>query len=390
MNIDTRHPRYSEAVALPRSIGIMPPKIAINGRFLTQRASGVQRFASETIKAIDGLLDTDEFKALKGRIEIVAPPKARNFPLKNIPLRRCGWSNGYIWEQIEFPLHTAGQLLLNLCMLGPVAVRRQVVVVHDATVKALPDNFSWRFRTAYGILIPLLCRRAARPVTVTEFSRREIGNLYGVNTDAMPICSEGGDHILAVPADDTAIERLGLKGRNFFLGVGVDSSNKNIVKVVEAFHAAKLEDTMLVLTGARDPRVYGHFGDIHSEGVRMVGYVSDQELRALYEHTLALVFPSLYEGFGLPPVEAMMCGCPVVISEQPALVEVCGDAALRCEATDVTAIARHLRALNDDESLRRRMSAAGRERARRFTWAATARALLGYCFTLQEKKRGVT
>lgn len=371
--------------ALPLIAGAAP-RIAINGRFLTQRASGVQRFAAEAIKAIDVLLDSDSYRALKGRIEILAPPKARAFPLKNIPLRRVGFFSGYIWEQLEFPLHAGGQLLLNLCMLGPLIARHQIVVVHDATVRALPNNFSPRFRAAYGFLIPRLCRRADLVVTVSEFSRREIGKWYGAEIDTMPVCYEGGDHITAVAPDLSVLERLGLQGRKFFLGVGVDSSNKNIVKVVDAFRAAKFDDTMLVLTGARDPRVYGHFGDVQSDGVRMVGYVSDQELRALYEHALALVFPSLYEGFGLPPVEAMTCGCPVVISEQPALREVCGDAALRCAASDVAALSHHLRALNDDAALRQRMSAAGRERARRFTWAATARSLLDHCLTLGARR----
>ena len=371
--------------AAPLMSGALP-RIAINGRFLTQRASGVQRFAAEAIKAIDAQLDNDAYRALKGRIEILAPPKARDFPLKNIPLRRVGFFSGYIWEQLEFPLHAGGRLLLNLCMLGPLIARHQIVVVHDATVRALPHSFSPRFRAAYGFLIPRLCRRADLVVTVSEFSRQEIGKWYGANIDAMPICYEGGDHIKAVAPDLSVLDRLDLRGCKFFLGVGVDSSNKNIVKVVEAFQAAKLGDTKLVLTGARDPRVFGHFGDIQSAGVRMIGYVSDEELRALYEHALALVFPSLYEGFGLPPVEAMTCGCPVVISEQPALVEVCDDAALRCDANDVAALSRHLRALNDDAALRDRMSAAGRERVRRFTWAATARSLLDHCLALGAKR----
>ena len=175
--------------------------------------------------------------------------------MKNIPLRRCGWTNGYFWEQVEFPLHAAGALLLNLCMLGQVAVRRQVVVVHDATVKALPANFSWKFRTAYSLLIPAVCRRAARSVTVTEFSRREIGKLYHVDTSAMPVCSEGGDHILATPADNSAIERFGLSGRKYFISVGANSNNKNIGVLAAAFSQAKLDNTLLVLTGARDDAV---------------------------------------------------------------------------------------------------------------------------------------
>jgi glycosyltransferase involved in cell wall biosynthesis len=364
----------------------MLPKIAINGRFLTQRASGVQRFAAEAIKAIDALLDSDAYRALKGRIEIVAPKKARDFPLKNIPLRRAGFFSGYFWEQIEYPLHARGQLPLNLCMLGPLVARHQIVVVHDATVRAFPDNFSPRFRAAYGFVIPRLCQRADMIVTVSEFSRQEIGKWYGADIGVMPICYEGGDHITAFEPDLTVLARLGLQGRKFFMGVGVDSSNKNVVTLVEAFQAAKLDDTMLVLTGARDPRVFGHLTEVQSAGVRMVGYVSDQELRALYEHALALVFPSLYEGFGLPPVEAMTCGCPVVISTQPALLEVCGDTALRCEANDVAAFTRHLRALSDDESLRRRLAIAGHERARRFTWAATARNLLDLCLQVAAQR----
>lgn len=356
-----------------------PLKIAINGRFLTQKPSGVQRFAAEVIKAIDALLDGDEFRSLKGRIEIVAPRQAPDFPLNNISLRRCGYASGYFWEQVEFPLHAAGAFLLNLCMLGPVAVRRQLVVVHDATVKALPDNFTWRFRVAYGVLIPWLCRFARRAVTVSEFSRQEIGRLYGVNTESMPVCSEGGDHILAVAADNTIIERLGLTGKRYMLGVGMGSANKNLVKLTEAFAKAGLDNTLLVLTGNRETRVHGTPDRAQSDNIKNVGHVSNPELRALYEHALALTFPSRYEGFGLPPVEAMMCGCPVIASDQPALVEVTGDAALRCGMDDVDGLAKLMTDVARDPALRARLAAAGRERAAQFTWAATARRLLNDC-----------
>ena len=143
---------------------------------------------------------------------------------------------------------------------------------------------------------------------------------------------------------------------------------------------------MLVLTGAKDPKVFGHLNIAGGDGVRTVGFVSDAELRALYEHALALVFPSYYEGFGLPPLEAMTCGCPVIISEQPALMEVCGDAALTCQADDADAIIRHMRAIASDPALRERLAQAGRARAKRFTWEAAARSLLDYCLTLGQQK----
>jgi glycosyltransferase involved in cell wall biosynthesis len=362
------------------------PQIAINGRFLTQKTLGVQRFAIETVQAIDTLLDTADYRPLKGHIEILAPAKARDFPLRNIPLRRVGFFSGYAWEQFELPLHTTGRLQLNLCMLGPVLSRHQVLVVHDATVKALPHNFSVRFRAAYGFLIPLLCSRADRVITVSEFSRQEIGKWYGADIHNMPICYEGGDHIAAVAPDPSALDRFGLGGKKFFLGVGVGSSNKNIETVLAAFLKAKLGDTLLVLTGKRDASVHGQMTVVQSENVRNVGYVSDPELRTLYEHALALVFPSRYEGFGLPAAEAMTIGCPVVISDQAALVEVCSDAALRCGVDDVEKLAEHLQALNSDAGLRTRLAAAGRERARRFTWAATARSLLDHCLAVGAKR----
>jgi glycosyltransferase involved in cell wall biosynthesis len=118
----------------------------------------------------------------------------------------------------------------------------------------------------------------------------------------------------------------------------------------------------------------------------MVGFISDSDLRTLYEHALALVFPSFYEGFGLPPLEAMTCGCPVIISKQPALLEVCGDAALHCRADDAAQIARHMQALHSDAGLRARLSAAGKARAQRFTWQATARMLLDHCLALDAKR----
>ena len=363
----------------------MTPRIAINGRFLTQRASGVQRFAAESIKAIDALIGSD-YPELKGRVEILAPRAARDFPLANISLRRVGFTSGYFWEQIEFPLHGRGQLLLNLCMLGPLAARHQIVVVHDATVLALPQNFSPRFRAAYSFLIPRLCKRSDLVVTVSEFSRGEIGRLYGADVSAMPVCYEGGDHITAVPASDAVIERLGLKGRKFFLGVGVDSANKNIKSVVAAFQKANLPDAVLVLTGAKDTRVFGEIDVTETDNVRLVGFIPDDELRALYENALALVFPSFYEGFGLPPLEAMTAGCPVVISEQPALIEIGGDATLHCTAEDIGQIARHMQALYADDALRARLSAAGRARAQNFTWRSTGRNLIDYCHALAAKR----
>jgi glycosyltransferase involved in cell wall biosynthesis len=374
---DRRHTTIAK-FAVPAKTHPMLPVITINGRFLTQRMVGVQRFAVEVVKAIDGLMEDGEYKSLKGRIEILAPSSARELPLRHIPVRRRGLTSGYFWEQVEFPIHAWGRLLVSLCMLGPVAVRRQIVVVHDATVRAQPGNFTRRFRAAYNFIIPRICRRAYCAVTVSEFSRREIGKWFGVDVRKMPVCFEGGEHIASVDADETIIDRLGLRGRKYFLSVGA-GKNKNVNTVTAAFVKAQLTDTLVVLTGYRQNRVNGSYQVAMAEGMLNAGYVTDGELHALYEHALALVCPSRYEGFGLPPIEAMACGCPVIISDQPAMVEVCGDAALQCNADDVNGLASLMRIVHDDLSRRATMIAAGHARAARFTWRSTARMLLDLC-----------
>jgi glycosyltransferase involved in cell wall biosynthesis len=356
----------------------MLPTIAINGRFLTQPMTGVQRFAVEVIKAIDELIDNGEFAALKGQIEVLTPTGAREFPLKHIAIRQCGVGSGYFWEQVEFPLYAFRKLLLNLCILGPLVTRRQIVVVHDATVRALPWNFSPRFRAVYNFLIPALCRRSRLAVTVSQFSRREIGKWYGLDVSRMPVCFEGGDHLINVTPDCSILDRLDLGNRRFFLAVGV-GSNKNLDNLIDAFQRAQLPDTALVLTGRRYSWNGGSFNGTNLAGVVQAGHVSDAELRALYERALALTFPSRYEGFGLPPLEAMTCGCPVIISNQPALVEVAGDAALQCDPDDTAKLAHLMRQIHDDTALRARMIEAGRARSAQFTWRSTARILLGLC-----------
>jgi glycosyltransferase involved in cell wall biosynthesis len=340
--------------------------------------AGVQRFAIEVTKAIDGLIEAGEYGDFDGNIEICAPHDARDFPLRHIQLRRSGIGGGYFWEQAELPLHTMGRLLVNFCGPAPLLRHDQVVVVHDATVRARPDNFSAQFRMIYNFLIPRIVRHSAHSLTVSEFSRREIGRWYGVDVSRMQVCYVGADHILRVVPDNTIIERLGLAGRKFFLGVGV-SKNKNTGAIIEAFRRAGLDDALLVLTGQRYEWIDGEQKQVSMEGLRHAGYVSDAELRALYEHALAIVSPSHYEGFGLPPVEAMLCGCPSIISNSSAMVEICGDAAMTCDADDIDELARLMRIMHDDPERRAAMSAAGRARASRFTWKSTARMLLDVC-----------
>lgn len=366
------------------------PHIAINGRFLTQPLTGVQRFALETVTAINDLLDDPAFRDMKGRIEILAPQEARDFPLGNIPLRRCGRRSGYVWEQIEYPREARGQLLLSLCILGPLVARRQLVVVHDATVKALPQTFNRSFRAAYNFILPLLLRRAQCIVAVSEFSRREVAHYYGVDPARMTVCYEGGEHILSVPADRSVLEKHALVGKPYFLSVGGSSPNKRFPDILAALQKTGITDAPLVLTGGRNSKLHHHVADASSAQVVVTGQVSDAQLRALYEGALALVYPSSYEGFGIPPLEAMNCGCPALISDQAALQEVCGDAALQSPIGDVAALAANMQTVHADPALREKMRAAGHARAKQFSWPKTGRFLLETAIAFEAGRAGVS
>ena len=361
------------------------PDIVINGRFLTQLTAGVQRFAIETVRAMDKVLDEPAYADLKGRVELQAPKSGRDFPLKNIRLNRSGFSKGYLWEQIEFPLRTIGKLQLNLCMLGPILKRRQVLVIHDTSTKAMPEGFSKSFVAAYDFIIPNAARNADLVVSVSDFSRREMQKYYGLDPKRIPICYEGSDHILAHAPDDGILDKLNLRSRSYFLGVGIYALNKNLPGTLAALNKTGIKNVPLVATGKRRLDVHNKLEMISDDSLVDTGHITDNELRALYDHALALVYPSTYEGFGLPPLEAMQCGCPVIVSDQEVLVEIGGDATLRCGMNDVDSLAAAMTAIYSDPALREKLKAAGLKHAQLYTWDKTARILLDLCLKVGAK-----
>jgi glycosyltransferase involved in cell wall biosynthesis len=345
----------------------------------------------ETVRAIDALLDGGSY-ADAAKVVLLIPPSCPPPVLRNIEIRRQGWfRGGYAWEQFDLPRLARSGVLLGLCNLGPVVKRDQVIVVHDATPKVMPRNFSRGFRLAYGVLIPILGRVAARIVTITAFSRSEIARWYGLSPAGIEICGEGGEHIRNQPSDPGILDRHDLRVTPYFLAVGVGSSNKNVETVIAAFKKASFSGVKLVMTGRRSARVHptasvqpaAEDADME-DALVYAGHVSDGELRALYEQTLALVYPSRYEGFGLPPIEAMACGCPVIISDQAALLEVAGadGAALVTGMDDVEGLAGQLSALHADAGLRQSMADRGRLHAARFEWSRTAAILLDLCLKI--------
>jgi glycosyltransferase involved in cell wall biosynthesis len=337
----------------------------VNGRYLTRPPTGVDRFAMELLGAL---------AARRGPLEIAVPAtQALHDRSGSAPgrLQPLGQRRGQAWEQTDLPRAAGDRVLLNLCNTAPLWRERQLVVIHDAATVANPANYGLAFRQWYRLMHGSLMRRARVVATVSAFSRDELLRHHGARRLGVEVLHEGGEHILRERADPSVLDRLGLAGQRYVLAVGSRSPNKNFQAVLEAVRALRDPGLWLVAAGGGDARIYART-ELVDERLKTTGYVSDAQLRALYEHAACFAFPSYYEGFGLPPLEAMNCGCPVIVSDRASLPEVCGDAALYCKAEDPATLASALHRVLGSPSLRQELRDAGRARARQFGWDRAA------------------
>jgi glycosyltransferase involved in cell wall biosynthesis len=340
--------------------------LAINGRFLTQGVTGVQRFAAEVTQAL----------ARAGApLRVLAPPGALE-RLGEVPVERVGTRRGQAWEQLDLPRAAGGDLLLNLGNTAPLRHRRQVVVIHDAGVFDTPESYSLAFRAWYRTLHLALPRLGARIVTVSDFSRGRLAARLRLDPDSIAVMPEGGEHVLRVAADDGVLARHGLAAQRYALAVGTRAAHKNLAALRDVAALLAARGMVLAVAGGVQGGVFSGPADAQGTGVALLGRVSDAELRALYENALCLVFPSRYEGFGIPPLEAMWCGCPVLAARAGAVPEVCDEAALWFDAEGPETQAAALTRLLDEPGLAETLRAAGRARAALYSWDAAARRLL--------------
>ena len=347
-------------------------KIFINGRFLTQRQTGVQRYAYEVLLALDAMLE--EVDALRNvEVVVVAPAGAAVPSLSRIRYRSAAWLSGHLWEQVTLPLLCKTSLLVGFGATGPLLKERQVVTMHDAAVYAVPNSFGKAFRYWYRSLMPLLARRARHLMTVSEFSKRELRHYLGAPASKARVTGEGWDHVLRYESDLRVLQTHALRPGRYVLAVGSIAPHKNLSVVAEAAGLlGDLVDVEVVLAGASNAGIFGKVDDRTQRRLRGIGYVTDGELRALYEHAAAFVHPSKYEGFGIPPLEAMALGCPVLAARAGALPEVCGDGAWYFRPDDAEGLAALIRRLFADEGARADLISRGRARAQIHQWRAAA------------------
>jgi len=346
--------------------------LIINGRFLTQRPSGVQRYARELLQAWGS-------GAGKSSKMNVMSPKAALFDASPLPgpfkVQQAGRLSGHAWEQIELRTQCADAGLINLCNTAPIEHENQLVVIHDAAVWRQPEAYGWRFRTLYRRLLPAIARRSRRLATVSEFSARELRDVMGVGHRKIDIIPNGGDHILRHPSDPAVLETYGLERGRYLFAIGNSNSQKNLPFLKHLGSLLAEHKLQLVVAGGQLAHVFAAHERIEQPNVRHLGYVTDASLRALYEGAMALVFPSLYEGFGIPPLEAMFCGCPVLASNVASIPEVCGGAAAYFDPVDPDSLIKSTKRVLESAAWRDELRLAGLERARGYTWAKAADAL---------------
>jgi glycosyltransferase involved in cell wall biosynthesis len=303
-------------------------------------------------------------------------PAAEHLPASFAGLRVQGTGRfrGHPWEQIELPKSARDSFLVNLCSTGPMFRENQMIVLHDAAVAALPENFTLAFRAWYRIMIAGYARMARKVATVSSFSADELVRHFGIDRRKIDVIPESGEHILRDAADYSLHEKFGLENDRYFLAVGSLASNKNFNGIVEAVARLPANNFKFVIVGGRNSKI---FSTVRAklDGAKEVGYATDAQLRALYERAACFVYPSTYEGFGLPPLEAMSCGCPVLVANSSALPETCGDGAAYCDPYDPDDIARKLGALLSSPEARDELRSAGLAHAKRWTWQNAARRL---------------
>jgi glycosyltransferase involved in cell wall biosynthesis len=344
-------------------------KICINGKFFGQRVTGTQRYARELLHQFDRLLSNENNPRIA--IEILVPKSVQSMPhYTNLQVRTVGAMSGTRWEQIELPRYCRGEILFTLSGGAPILHSRNVATIHDAAVVAAPEGYSLAYRVWHGNVCRRMAHQAEHIFTNSNFSKSEITKWYGGSPEKISVTHLGSDHFSRLEADASALNRLGISGK-YVLAVSSHNPNKNFHRVVQALGHLNQGDMKLVIAGAHDRRVYGTSARL-PDGVHSVGYVSDEELKALYENAGCFVFASLYEGFGLPPLEAMASGCQVVASRAGSLPELFNGVAFFCDPYDPEDIAATIqRAFKSP-------AAAGdlKAFARQFSWEKCARETL--------------
>lgn len=331
-------------------------QISINTRILSQPITGVQRY----------LLSILQY-----------------FPQEPETIRITGQLHGikgHAWEQFVLPFKLGRSLLWSPSNTGPLLVKNQVVTIHDTVPLDHPEWLNPRFARWHRFLVPRLARRAKKIIAISNFTKTRIIETCNVPENKISVVYNGVDKRFN-PEEPEVIEKakkkMGIGSARYILSLGSIEPRKNLTRLIQAWRQIEStipDDIWLVLAGgAGAKRIYENV-ELENLPARVLvpGHVEDNLLPALYSGAIAMAYVSLYEGFGLPALEAMACGCPVITSNTTALPEVVGHAAFTVNPHEVSDIAEKLLQIIYNKDLRIELSQIGKERASEFSWEKTA------------------
>jgi glycosyltransferase involved in cell wall biosynthesis len=304
-------------------------------------------------------------------------------PSERMKVVRTAWPTGrplvrILWEQLALPWQSM-DLLYSTAFVTPLAARwPSVVTIYDLSFLHYPMALSRARRGYLRLFSRLSCRRARRIIAISESTRRDLVKQWGIAADKIDIAYPGiGEQFRPLPENEVEAFRARHSLPRFILHLGTLEPRKNLVRLIQAF-ARLRTDAKLVLAGGRGWLCDEIAAEIErlnlQDKVVLPGYLADEALVFWYNAASVLAYPSLYEGFGLPIIEAMACGTPVVTSTASSLPEAAGDAGLLVDPHDTEMLAEALEKALADEVLREEMRTRGLSQAARFTWQATAAA----------------
>lgn len=364
-----------------------PAPWSVNGRFLTQPRTGVQRYAGEITRAMDACLAADESLMRKMRWHILLPADCEARPrYAAIAVRRSGRGRGHAWEQTILPAMARGGLL-NLANLGPLSHGCQVVCLHDANVFLEPASYTRGFRLAYRALFPLLARRARAVTTVSGFSADMLRTFGVTGARGSKVVANGHEHALRWNKSASRFSAPGYFKRPFVFALGSRAKHKQIDLLLGLAPALDALGIDLVISGGTSS-IFAATGSSKAVNVFPVGFVGDDDLAALFTNALCFAFPSRTEGFGLPLLEAMVHGAPIITSDRASMPEVCGDAALYAPPGEPSAWLERIKSLAADSDLRDRLRMKGKARYPRFSWRDGALEYLELALALSPQSAG--
>lgn len=342
--------------------------IVVNARFLTQSITGVQRYAVEVCL---------ELKKKSPTIKFVAPNNIIHHDIaRELKAQTFGVSKGHLWEQIELPLYLIRKgkpLLLNLGNTAPLFYKNKVVTLYDLAFYHYPEWFSSVFSTYYRFLIPKILQSSKHVITDSEFIKNEIVEVYRVLPDDISVVY-GAPASIFFSADSSRASNS-----PYILAVGSLDPRKNLVTLIKSFNSLELKGIRLIIVGQKN-RVFSDESveKLANENpfIEFTGYVTDDNLVKLYREAALFVYPTLYEGFGFPPLEAQACGCPLIASCVASLPEVCGDSALYCDPYNISDIADKLSMVLGDKLLQEKLRQKGFMNIKKFSWHISANAIL--------------